>query len=128
MHLELIMFHKKTLVVLIISSLSWLSHAANVSPDQNAKVIFSPTITINPDELSSSYPESQFVKLLLSKEGYVRKVFYPEGTRKEVINKVDYALKTSRFTPYIKQGQPVQSIVPYVVNFYFITEEEYRGH
>ncbi|MDP7851024.1 hypothetical protein [Acinetobacter baumannii] len=122
------MFHKKLLLIFAFTSSPWAANAANVIPDQEAKVIYSPTITINPDELSSLYPESQMVKLLLSKDGYVKKVFYPEGVRNEVISKVDYALRTARFTPYLKQGKPVQSIVPYVVNFYFISEEEYRGH
>lgn len=127
-YLGLIMFHKRLFTFIAFTSLSWATHAANVIPDQEAKVIYSPTITINPDEISSLYPESQLVKLLLSKEGYVQKVYYPEGTLKEVINKVDYALKTARFTPYLKEGRAVQSIVPYIVNFYFISEEEYRGH
>lgn len=101
---------------------------AKTLPDRPSQVIFSPTVVINPDENSSSFPSSQLVKLLISKEGKVLKVFYPNGTRKEVIQKIDTAMRSASFTPYFKEGTAVQSIVPYVVNFYYLTEEEYRGH
>ena len=91
-----------------------LESNAKTLPDRPSQVIYSPTIVINPDENSN--------------EGKVLKVFYPNGTKKEVIQKVDVAMRAASFTPYLKQGNAVQSIVPYVVNFYYLTEEEYRGH
>lgn len=105
-----------------------LESNAETLPDRPSQVIYSPTIVINPDENNSSFPSSQIVKLLISNEGKVLKVFYPNGTKKEVIQKIDVAMRTASFTPYLKQGNAVQSIVPYVVNFYYLTEEEYRGH
>ncbi|MFX2257928.1 hypothetical protein V6380_14250 [Acinetobacter variabilis] len=105
-----------------------LESTANTLPDRPSQVIYSPTVVINPDENSSSFPSSQLVKLLISNEGKVLKVYYPNGTKKEVIQKVDAAMRSASFTPYFKQGNAVQSIVPYVVNFYYLTEEEYRGH
>lgn len=101
---------------------------AELIPDKFAQVVYSPTIVINPDENHSLFPQSQLVRLMISKDGKVLKVFYPNGTSNAVKQKIDSAMRSASFTPYRKQGNAVQSIVPYVVNFYYLTEEEYRGH
>lgn len=121
------MIPKKYICLIPFIAFSLESNATNL-PDHPSQVIYSPTVIINPNESSSSFPSSQLVKLLISKEGKVLKVFYPTGTSVEIIQKIDTAMRSASFTPYLKQGKPVQSIVPYVVNFYFLTEEEYRGH
>lgn len=121
------MFKKKLCLLMTFLAISGQIHANNLL-DRPSQVIYSPTVVINPDENSSSFPSSQLVKLLISTEGKVSKVFYPNGTSKHVIQKIDSAMRSASFTPYLKQGNAVQSIVPYVVNFYYLTEEEYRGH
>lgn len=121
------MCNKKLFLLISILGISCQIHA-NKLLDRPSQVIYSPTVVINPDEISSSFPSSQLVKLLISKEGKVIKVFYPKGTSQKVIQKIDSAMSSASFTPYLKNGHVVQSIVPYVVNFYYLTEEEYRGH
>lgn len=121
------MIYLKNFILVFLSVFSFEINATQM-PDQFAQVIYVPTISINPDENNRSFPPSQMVKLFISKEGKVVKVFYANNTNKEIKQKIDKAMNNASFTPYLKAGVPVQSIVPYIVNFYYLTEEEYRGH
>lgn len=122
------MFLLKKLFYVAFVLAAQCTYANSTFMDEKATVIYAPTITINPDEQEFIYPSELSVKLLLSKEGNVLKVYFSNGTPPYIISKTEHALKAARFTPYKKQGIAVRSIVPYTVNFYILSEEEYRGH
>jgi hypothetical protein len=122
------MLNIKFVFILLFCSSSELLYAKNLLPDQNATVIYAPTININPDEQNESYPEVEKIKLLVTKEGFIEEVYFAKETPFHVRNKVKLAMKQAIFTPYRKEGVAVKSIVPYEVIFYMLGEDEYRGH
>lgn len=122
------MCFKNIISSLILSTQATIVLASTPLPDREVTVIYAPTITINPDEDQSKFPNSQLVRLLINKEGFVERVYFPDSTSTPVKTKIEKEIRFAKFTPYLRQGIAVKSIVPYVVNFSFISEEEYRWH
>ena len=115
--------------LLILLLLSSLSASAGQNPiDQIVSVIYAPMLTVLPDENADSYPNSLTVKLLINDRGLVNDVQYPRLTPEFIKIKVNDAMRSARFTPYIKQAKAVQSLVPYTINFYLLSKEESRGY
>ena len=94
------MLSRKYGFLLFLLSFVEPTYANNKPPDLNASVIYVPTINVTPDEQTPNH-----VKI-----------------------KIEQSMKQAIFTPYKKEGIPVASIVPFVVNFYILSEEDYRGH
>lgn len=109
-------------------SIAFNAAANNYVPDQPSSVLYAPTITINPDEQFHAYPSTQLVKLLINEQGKIEKIYYPKNLPEHVISKIESNMKFANFSPYKRNGIAVKSIVPYYVNFYTISEEEYSGH
>lgn len=119
----------KNLISLIFAAVQTISaYATPINFDKEVTVLYAPTITITPDQDSSKFPHTLLVKLLITNEGYVEKIFFANDIDSLVKRRIENEMRYARFSPYLKQGIAVKSIVPYVVNFYFITEEEYGGH
>ena len=122
----------KQLVILLGILLSNETYAngqfvASNPSDKLVGTIYSPTVTVYPDDDIQAFPKVMNVKLLIDTKGKVEQIYYPEQTKLPVQKKVDYAVKTARFTPYIRNGVPTKSIIPYTVIFDFMSEEDYRG-
>ncbi|EOZ8645495.1 hypothetical protein ACQWTT_001246 [Acinetobacter baumannii] len=122
------MSFKNIISGLILTTQATFVFASPPLPDRNVTVVYAPTITINPDEDQSKFPNTLLVKLLINKEGFVERVYFPDNTSILVKNKIEKEIRFAKFTPYLRQGIAVKSIVPYVLNFSFISEEEYRGY
>lgn len=122
------MCFKNLFFLIFAATLTISAYAASINFDKEVTVLYAPTITITPDQDSSKFPHSLLVKLLITNEGYVEKVYFANGINPLVKKRIENEMRYARFSPYLKQGIAVKSIVPYVVNFYFLTEEEYGGH
>mgnify|MGYP003583647346 CR=1 FL=1 len=122
------MLSKKNAFLMFLLLLAEPAYANSKLPDRNATVIYAPTINITPDEQNNSYPEKEEIKLLISKEGFIQDVYFATGTPNHIKTKINQAMKQALFTPYKQAGIPIASIVPFVVNFYILSEEDYRGH
>lgn len=93
--------------------------------DRPVSVIYTPTFTVNPDENQSIFPHAISIKLIIDIKGNVIDIHYPQGTNDLIKSKIYSGMMASKFMPYLKNGKPVKSIVPYTVSFYFLSEEEY---
>ncbi|NNH77405.1 hypothetical protein HLH17_06920 [Acinetobacter sp. ANC 5380] len=101
----------------------------STTPDKDKPVstIYSPVVNVYPDENASAFPHKMNVSLLIDKRGRVEDIYYPTNTSSTVKNKVNYVVKTVRFTPYMRNDQPTKSVIPYTVIFNFMSEEDYGG-
>lgn len=112
---------------IILATLSPLGHSAPHIPDMPVSVVYNPTITITPDRYNESFPERLPVRLLINKQGRVERVFYSENTPQKYKELVDSNMKRAKFTPYLKQGVAVKSVVPFTVRFTIQSEYDYNG-
>lgn len=95
--------------------------------DELVSLVYAPVIQVTPAESQLGYPSSVSVKLLINQLGRVEQVFYPKNTLSLIKDKVDGTIKTAKFTPYKRNGQPVKSIVPYTITFYVMDDIDYAG-
>ncbi|NWK53209.1 hypothetical protein HYG89_11760 [Acinetobacter sp. SwsAc5] len=112
---------------IILAFLSPLGHATSNIPDVPVSVVYNPIITITPDRYNESFPERLPVRLLINELGRVERVIYPENTPQKYKELVDSNMKQAKFTPYLKQGVAVKSVVPFTVRFTIQTEYDYNG-
>ena len=103
------MLSRKYGFLLFLLSFVEPTYANNKPPDLNASVIYVPTINVTPDEQIKSYPEAENIKLLVSKEGFIKEVYFAKGTPNHVKIKIEQSMKQA-------------------INFYILSEEDYRGH
>lgn len=115
------------LILFSLFFVSGLTLANHQLSDVPVTIIYSPEITIAPDQYPRSYPEKFPVKLLINEKGRVDRVFYPENTPQQLIQLIDRNMKLAKFTPYFRQGVAVKSIVPFTVKFVIQTEYDYNG-
>lgn len=99
-------------------------YSVTSAQEQPATVIYSPTITITPDEGAiKNYPARVNVKLLLSENGKVEDVYFAENTAEHVRNQIRQASKLARFTPYKINNKSVKSIVPFTMHFHVMADD-----
>lgn len=118
--------NSKTFVLLSLV-FPMISHADQKNYDVPVSVIYNPVITITPDRHSENFPDRLPVKLIVNEKGSVDQVLYSEKTPDKYKEIIDNNMKLAKFTPYLKRGVPVKSIVPFSVRFFIQSEYDYNG-
>lgn len=113
--------------VLVLSIIFSHTYAKTPMPDISVSTVYNPVITIGPDQYVEKYPERLPVRLIINELGRVEKVIYAENTPDKYKQIIDKNMKIAKFTPYMKQGIAVKSIVPFTVRFNILSEYEYNG-
>ena len=118
----------KTRFIILLSALVPIfGHSDSTLQDVPVSVIYNPVITITPDKYTENYPDRLPVKLIVNEKGRVDRVLYLNNTPKKFKEIVDSNMKLARFTPYLKQGVAVKSVVPFTVKFFIQTEYDYNS-
>lgn len=118
----------KTRFIILLSALVPIfGHSDSTLQDVPVSVIYNPVITITPDQYTENYPDRLPVKLIVNEKGKVDRVLYFNNTPKKFKEIVDSNMKLARFTPYLKQGVAVKSVVPFTVKFFIQTEYDYNS-
>lgn len=114
-------------LVLVLPIISSLCYAKTPMPDIPVSTVYNPVITIGPDQYAEKYPERLPVKLIINELGKVEKVIYSENTPDKYKQIIDKNMQMAKFTPYMKQGIAVKSVVPFTVRFNILSEYDYNG-
>lgn len=113
----------KNLFLSSILILSVNSHAA----DTLVTTIYAPAINIAPSKSMFNFPNTLPIQLLINKDGKVEDIKFPKDTMDYVRNEIRTSMKNAEFSPYLKDGQAIKSIVPFIVRFNIISEEDFSG-
>lgn len=117
----------RTLSLLILLLIPMIGHTDNSNQDIPVSLVYNPVITITPDQHNETYPEKLPVKLIINEIGRVERVIFYENTPERFKDIVNSNMKIAKFTPYIKKGIAVKSIVPFTVSFFIQSEYDYNG-
>lgn len=112
--------------ILFFSSILVLSVNSHAT-DTLVTTIYAPTINISPSKSMFNFPNTLPIHLLINKKGKVEDIKFPKDTKDYVKNEIRNSMKIAEFSPYLKDGQAIKSIVPFTVRFNIISEEDYSG-
>ncbi|MCK4083824.1 hypothetical protein HCY52_08340 [Acinetobacter radioresistens] len=104
-----------------------LAHSTSQLPDVPVTVIYNPIITVTPDRYNENFPDRLPVRLLINEQGRVERVIYAENTPQKYKELIDPNMKLAKFTPYLRQGVALKSVVPFTVRFTIQSEYDYNG-
>lgn len=104
-----------------------LAHSTSQLPDVPVTVIYNPIITVTPDRYNENFPDRLPVRLLINEQGRVERVIYAENTPQKYKELIDPNMKLAKFTPYLRQGVALKSVVPFTIRFTIQSEYDYNG-
>jgi hypothetical protein len=112
--------------ILFLLSLGLIIPTLTQAQNIPVKVIYFPDIP-KPESLNK---DKIRIKLLINAKGKPERISYEDDILENQKSEINKFVRIAKFTPYLKDGQPVESIVPYTIKFLSLepSTQDYEEH